>query len=804
MLSMNHVIVTLLCLGTVSVTSCNGLAPENGATPRDEPRASPLSPAGDSVTLQNLKAYSILIPEQATAQEKYSAAMLADYLGKMYSTTLPVVQEPHMLKGHMISVGDTAASEDAGITADPREQAYKLAVADGNLFILGGGRGPIYGVIALLEEDLGCRWYASGRDANDAAPVIPARSKGELTVVPRSYAPPFEVRDVLYWSAFSPSGKWSVFNRIQSLSYVATQMGPESGGGLANFEYFIHTYHLLVPADRYFAGHPEYFPLRDGKRHPSTTMDGQLCYTSPGVVQVMVATLDAEIAKHPGTRIYSVSSNDNVFDNCECPPCQEIIKLDGISGAQLYLANAVADKLAVKHPDIKITTLAYVHSQKPPKNIKPGPNTVIIYAPIRQRIDRIGKLLPMGEIEEIRAELADWKEIASHVYLWEYVDIMRDAPFPFPNFDALDRGWQFLIDNGVSGIFMQGSFVMRASLGELKSWLYAKLLWNPTWSQDQLIEEFITAFYGPAAVEMAEYVALQRRAWSNFYRDRKPGEGLRFSPAEIQQMYQLLASASIQCSGQPDHAERIDRERLSLLCLSLSIHPCSDTAADYADKLEQAEALINAFGIVNMGEVVSAQEKLRTWRNTLKRATEGTGLPQYSRNSVTLKELVPRGAPHLVQFNVPDADAALGHAIWQTGGNRAWSVQWPFGDFLDLLTPGTVYIVRMRVKAEFRNAVPHYDGTLFTLGAFTFGGAGPGIQGRPFPGVVSATDGDQYQWIELGKLRIDTPNAAGYLYCVPGKDLTREDAVWYDSMEFVPEDEFKDAERAAKLPLISI
>ncbi len=788
-----------LVIGAILATSCTGMETVADMNAPQKAAASPLSPVGDSVTLRDVKGYSILIPEQATAQEAYSAAMLAEYLGTMYGTPLPVVQEPRGIKGRMISVGNTAAAAAANVTADPREQAYKLAVVGADLFILGGTRGPIYGVIALLEEDLGCRYYATGRDANDAGPLIPTRSKDELTVVPRSYAPPFEIREMLYWSAYSPSAKWSVFNRLQPMSYVATLMGPETGGGLANYAYLIHTYHRLVPADRYFNDHPEYFPLRGGKRHPSTLHDGALCYTSPGVVDVMVETLEAEIAKHPGTRIFSVSADDNVFDNCECPPCQEIIKLDGISGAQLYLANAVADKLAVKHPDIKITTLAYVHSQKPPKHIKPGPNTVIFYAPIRQRIDRIGKLLPIGDIEEIKDELAGWKEIASQIYLWDYVDIMRDVPFPFPNFDAVDRGWQFLMDNGVSGVFMQGSDSMRASLGELKCWLYAKMLWNPTWPQDELIEEFIAACYGPAAEEMAEYVALQRRAWSNFYRDRKPGAGLRFSPSEIQRMYQLLDTARVKSGGQADYTEKIERERLSLLCLSLDGHPTADTAADYANKLEQAEALFSRINPNSKGEVARAQGKLRKWRNMLKRATEGTGLPQYSRHSVTLKE--QRIA--IQSASLPDADAALGHATRQPGG-LGWCVQWPFEDFLDLLTPGKVYIVRMRVKAEFNKAVPHDNGILFTLGAYTFGGAGPGIQGRPFPGIVSAADGDQYQWIELGRLRIDTPNAAGYLYCVPGRDLTSDDAVWYDYMEFVPEDEFKDAERAAKLPLISI
>ena len=191
MKSLKLILLTLLSIGTMSLTSHADLEPIKDVKSTNVLRTNPLRPAGGTATLENIKKFSILIPKQATAQEKYSAAMLTDYLGKMLNTKLPVVQEPQVVKGKIISVGNTAAAAAAKITADPREQAYKLAVSDGNLYILGGTRGPIYGVIALLEEDLGCRWYATDDD-----PVIPMHPKDELTIVPRSYSPPFEIRDI--------------------------------------------------------------------------------------------------------------------------------------------------------------------------------------------------------------------------------------------------------------------------------------------------------------------------------------------------------------------------------------------------------------------------------------------------------------------------------------------------------------------------------------------------------------------------------------------------------------------------------
>jgi hypothetical protein len=761
-----------------------------------------LQPDGVGVTLSSIKTFSILLPEEPTGQESYTAEMLADYLGKMFNHTFPVVQEPQAIEGPFISVGNTSEAASAGINADPREQAYKLEVAAGNLYILGGTRGPIYGAIALLEEDLGCRWYAIRPDTRlsprtQPGPVIPTRSDDDITLVPRSYAPPFELRDVFYWDAFSASTNWAIFNRIQAFGRY-NKMTPESGGGLSNANYWVHTYNTLVPAHRYFASNPEFFPLRNGKRHPSTVSNGQLCYTSTGVVDLIVQILDAEIEKNPGTRIYSVSSNDNVHDNCECAPCQEIIQQDGVPGAQLYLANEVAAQLSVTYPEIKITTLAYVNSQEPPKHIRPGPNTAIIYAPIRQRYNHPSMLLPIGDIEAIRKELAEWNKIASHIYLWDYTDIIGKTPVPFPNFDAQDRAWDFLMENGVTGVFMQGTFVAPGSLGELKSWVYAKKLWDPSLPLDGLIDEFITAYYGPAAEEMAAYVALQRQAWSNFYQNRQPGEGLSFSPAEIARMYELLDAATDKFEGQPAKIAVLERERLTLLCHSLSKHPTIETADDYADKLQQAEALVGKFEMVKFGEGTTTAGQLRAWQKMLARVTDGNQLPQYSENSVTVKEALCRAGARFI----PEEGATLGKASRQPGGNAEWGVQWPFEDYLGLLQPGTVYVVRMRVKADFAQGAPQNPGELFRLGAYTYGGVGPGSQGPVLSGQFPEGDTGEYRWIELGKLQVNTQNTAGLLYCIPGRGLGAEDAVWYDYLEFVPEAEFKDTALAARLPLI--
>ena len=108
----------------------------------------------------------------------------------------------------------------------------------------------------------------------------------------------------------------------------------------------------------------------------------------------------------------------------------------------------------------------------------------------------------------------------------------------------------------------------------------------------------------------------------------------------------------------------------------------------------------------------------------------------------------------------------------------------------------------MRAKPEFKTT-PQKSGNLFIFNSYTSGGANPGTCGKSFKGKFSVNDNNKYRWLVLGKLQIVTPDAVGYLYCVSG-ELSKDEAVWYDYLEFIPENEFEDKALADKLPLIKI
>jgi hypothetical protein len=92
------------------------------------------------------------------------------------------------------------------------------------------------------------------------------------------------------------------------------------------------------------------------------------------VMRLVIEEMQAVIAKNPSAPFYSVSQNDDVV-YCECKQCKSINnKSGGPQGSLYYFLN----KIAKHFPKTKITTLAYLHTYKPPINLKIEPNIYLI------------------------------------------------------------------------------------------------------------------------------------------------------------------------------------------------------------------------------------------------------------------------------------------------------------------------------------------------------------------------------------------------------------------------------------------
>ena len=81
---------------------------------------------------------------------------------------------------------------------------------------------------------------------------------------------------------------------------------------------------------------------------------------------------------------------------------------------------------------------------------------------------------------------------------------------PFPDFDELAANIPLYRKNGVVGIFLEGDFADGGGgeNAELRSYVMARLLWNPSMDVNKTINEFMAAYYGKAARPMRAYLDL--------------------------------------------------------------------------------------------------------------------------------------------------------------------------------------------------------------------------------------------------------------------------------------------------------
>ncbi len=411
--------------------------------------------------------YLILLSENASAEEIRASEWLSTTLEKMTGCELPVVLSDQPLAGNHIIIrkGITIASGDG----------FSVSLNGKNVLIEGGSnKGCIYGVCEWLER-LGFAYYSPDYvfvpDLKDV--LLPEKAFGGSS--PNTY------RNV--HGSFGNDPDYADFNRIN----VIDDMFAEG--------YYVHTFNRLLPWQEYFAAHPEYYTFRTGKR-----LIDQLCLSNPEVLRIVIEKLEEEMQLQPDQKVWSVSQNDNPTF-CECDDCLKIIEEEkSPAGPVIRFVNQVAEHF----PDKVISTLAYTFSRQAPVLTKPLENVQIMLCTIE--LNRSKPIATDPTSTDFLKDLTDWGKVSNHIYLWDYTVDFEHSISPFPNLHVLQPNLQLFVKNHVKEHFQQSNTGVGHEFSELKSWVLAKLLWNPEADVPALIESFTNGFYGPAAPWIRKYI----------------------------------------------------------------------------------------------------------------------------------------------------------------------------------------------------------------------------------------------------------------------------------------------------------
>jgi len=452
--------------------------------------------------------YVIVTADRPTRPVAHAAAELARFLGEITGAEFPVVKESEYRQplahtreetGKAIFVGLSAAArrvQPGATLAGLGKEGLVIETAGPHLLLYGGEpRGTLYAVYTFLEDYLGCRWWTS------TASTIPKRDTIILPALNDRQVPILEYREPFFFDAFD--GDWAVRNKVNGMR---ARLDAERGGQTV-YQGFVHTAFQLVPPEKYFDSHPEWFQMKDGKREKERVR--QLCMTNPELRAFVAERVKEWLRGNPRATIVSVSQTDDP-GYCDCPTCHAVNEREGSpAGSLIEFVNAVAREVHREFPGVAVDTLAYQNTRKPPRHVRPDPGVIVRLCSIECDFAR-----PMTDPANapFYRDLVGWGKICKRLYVWDYVTNFNHFMRPQPVVHVLGPNVKTFVANNVKGIFEQGSYTSPGGdMAELKAWLLAKMLWNPKRDPERLITEFLHGYYGPAAPYVRAYLEAMRR-----------------------------------------------------------------------------------------------------------------------------------------------------------------------------------------------------------------------------------------------------------------------------------------------------
>ncbi|GMH95860.1 hypothetical protein TL16_g13243, partial [Triparma laevis f. inornata] len=502
----------------------------------------------------------ISLADDAGDSEKFSANELRDTLAKAdWGKSLDILSPENAVKGgfNVFAVGAGASlflGGDKVFEGDLGDEGYSITSVDKNILITGAEgapRGALYGVYGFLRS-LGFEWYS----ADDiSTPTCP----DHLGPYDTTFTPAYEYRD-------------NNQDQVTQNEDFAVRIGNNRGnfdsahGGTVKYAEppgFVHTSYRLFgdnttdggkhpPTDLFKTNNEWFWPHDDG------TAYGQLCCLVKYLKVQVKALLDA----NPDATIISVSQNDN-GNYCNDTVEAAIIEEEGSPvGPMLRAINAIADSIKDDYPNVAVDTLAYQYTRAAPKITVPRDNVIIRLCSIECNF---AQPLTDDSNKAFQQDIINWGKLSDRIYVWDYVTNFANYLAPFPNWRILGANVRFFRDNGVVGLFEEGSYQgPGGDMALLKDFVMNAAMMNPDIDDASLINEFLTNYFGS---DVAPFVVTYMKTMEDSVDDTKFYMGESFgvtadflTPAALLTSGQAFKDAAEVATG--DFVQRLDTAKI--------------------------------------------------------------------------------------------------------------------------------------------------------------------------------------------------------------------------------------------------
>lgn len=446
--------------------------------------------------------YRIVVGSRASAAEKTAAEELSVHLEKITGTKFSIMATDEYDGGPMIAVGfnrHLPESLQRKSFGGMGEEEVVIAAQDNILLLAGGSpRGILYAVYEYLHR-LGVRWYSP------AYTKIPQIDPLLMPEEPYRYNPPLVARNELVGN--NATKRWNSRNRLSSMT-LWTSLGEEYGSEFAQGP-DMHTFHRMIPI-HLLKARPHWRALtQNGTREEPVGSTWQLCLSNPEVRKYLVDRTMDYARENPHIKEVWLGQNDGPY-YCQCENCKAFRDAHGghQSALNMLLINEFADVLAREMPDRMVKTLAYSYALMPPENMKVRDNVIIMFCATGSFFAPIGQ---DPEREPLRQAVKDWGRLVDHMDTYLYASPFDAYWFPAPSIYSCAENIKWCHENGINRVYTHASGwgnKYGSELIDLRAWVYARILWNPGLDVQEVVEDFLNGYYGPAAPVVQEAIEL--------------------------------------------------------------------------------------------------------------------------------------------------------------------------------------------------------------------------------------------------------------------------------------------------------
>lgn len=574
--------------------------------------------------------YKIVLSAMATANELFAANELANFLNLATGAELEIVtDDEYPSSDAIIAIGNTKQAQAANAVSEQNlaTSSFVLKTVGNSLYVTadknGDGEACLYGVYQILQDAVNFRVYAAdeiGYDTdNDTIP---------LYNYDKVYKPTFDQRELGYASIANDE----TYKKRMRLVWHDTDVRWTLHG---------HTQasHFVNP-DFSDTLHPEHEGMTYGQAHPDWFDGGQLCWSAGAEMERVAAEkLIWYIENYPQGEYIMLGQMDNT-DYCSCDRCKKKMAELGINpaGMQILFLNNVI-KIAEQwraenrpEQDVKYVTFAYNGTLQPPvkkdgngnlvainDQVKPHDKLYIYFTPIET--DFAVDLSNQRNLSVMEA-LNGWNALASgRIMVYIYDINFHNYFINFNNFGTVEGMYRDYLDNGVYYMYSQGPIdTCVPCFQEMRVFVESQLMWDIGQGYDNLVNEFMQAYYRDAAPAVRKFYELIRNRYARYYAvdDTSLGGGIYDSIGDSDIWTENLVNAlgdalddalsAVEKYKTTDNElyaklhDRIMKEYLSVIFLKLSYYQASYTSAQIAEMKANFKYYTTYFQITNYAE----------------------------------------------------------------------------------------------------------------------------------------------------------------------------------------------------------